>query len=65
MARPGKANRQSKAMLSVQQLATRWHRSERTIYRWIHDGFVPAYDIGGLRIDLADVEAIEARSRLR
>jgi excisionase family DNA binding protein len=52
-------------MLSVQQLATRWRRSERTIYRWIHSGFVPAYDIGGLRIDLEDVEAIEGRSRLR
>jgi excisionase family DNA binding protein len=65
VARHGQANRRSKAMLSVQQLATRWHRSERTIYRWIHDGFVPAYDIGGLRIDLEDIEAIEAGLRLR
>lgn len=55
-----------RAYLRVDELATRWGCSPRTVYNMIHWGELPASRIRGcLRILAADIYAYERKSRVK
>lgn len=46
--------------LSVKELAAYWHLSKKTIYRWVHNGTIPALSGGrgkAIRINLREASA--------
>lgn len=51
-------------MLTLVEIATRLGVSRRTVLRWVQEGALPAYRIGGIiRVRPEDFEAFLERSR--
>lgn len=50
--------------LRIEEVAAYFGVSPRTVYRWVDEGLLPAYKLGGcLRVKVEDLEKFEAAAR--
>ena len=62
--RTGEAPFNGKQFLRMEEVAAYFEVTPRTVYRWVDEGLLPAYKLGGcLRVKTSDLEVFEEAAR--